>query len=72
MWFRDDVRNILLGVELANAHLAAGVPSAQVDAYRAGYTAAIIAAAASFGIFFSPTDLANVLASRLMIDAPRR
>jgi len=72
MWFREDVRNILLGVELANAHLAAGVHGDEVQAYRAGYTAAIIATAASFGIFFSPADLSNVLTSRAMIDAPRR
>jgi hypothetical protein len=68
MWFRDDVRNILFGVELANAHLAAHFADDQVDAYRAGYRAAIVATAACFGILVRETDLN---AAMLAIAVPR-
>ena len=51
IWFKEDIRNILLGVELANGHLASRYSDAEVRAYREGFTAALAAAAVSFGIY---------------------
>ncbi len=51
VWFKEDIRNILLGVELANAHLATHYSDAEVRAYREGFKAALAAAAVSFGIY---------------------
>jgi hypothetical protein len=50
IWFKDDIKNILLGVELANARLATHYSNAEVRAYRQGFQAALAAAAVSFGI----------------------
>jgi hypothetical protein len=51
LWSKEDIRNILLGVELANAHLASHYGDAEVRAYREGFKAAIAATAVSFGIY---------------------
>lgn len=51
IWFKEDIRNILLGVELANAHLASRYSDAEVRAYREGFKAALAATAVSFGIY---------------------
>jgi hypothetical protein len=51
LWTKEDIRNILLGVELANAHLATRYSDAEVRAYREGFKAALAAAAVSFGIY---------------------
>ena len=51
LWAKDDIRNILLGVELANAHLATRYSNAEVRAYREGFQAALAATAVSFGIY---------------------
>jgi hypothetical protein len=45
IWFKDDIRNILLGVGLANAHLATHYSDAEVQAYREGFKAALAATA---------------------------
>jgi hypothetical protein len=50
IWFKDDIRNILLGVELANGHLASRYSDAEVRAYREGFKAALVATAISLGI----------------------
>jgi len=50
IWFKDDIRNILLGVELANAHLATHYSDPEVRAYREGFKAALVATAMSLGI----------------------
>ena len=50
MWFKEDIRNILLGIELANAHLACRYPGPEVQVYREGFRAALTAIAVSFGI----------------------
>ena len=67
MWFRDDIRNLIMGLELANGHLAAHFSDSEVDAYRAGYRAALIAMGASCGVFFNERDLNAVLASRAVV-----
>ena len=51
IWTKEDIRNILLGVELANAHLATRYSDDEVRAYREGFKAALAAAAVSFGIY---------------------
>jgi hypothetical protein len=51
IWFKDDIKNILLGVEFANAHLASYCREDEVQAYRDGFRAALLATAASFGIW---------------------
>ncbi len=57
VWFKDDIRNILLGVELANAHLATRYNDDEVRAYREGFRAALAAAAVSFGIYPGEIDV---------------
>jgi hypothetical protein len=57
VWFKEDIRNILLGVELANAHLATHYSDAEVRAYREGFRAALAAAAVSFGIYPEEIDV---------------
>ena len=51
IWFKEDIRNILLGIELANGHLASYCSDDEVRAYREGFRAALIATAVSFGIY---------------------
>ncbi len=65
MWFQDDVRNILLGLEIANAHPVAYFNDAEMAAYRAGFRAAIIASAASFGIIIAERDLRIITSERV-------
>lgn len=55
MWFTDDIRNILLGVELASAHLASRCNDPEMRAYREGFNAALAAIGTSFGI--SPGEI---------------
>jgi hypothetical protein len=69
MWFKDDVRNILLGLDIANAHPIAYFNDAEVEAYRAGFRAAIIASAASFGIFIAENELRRLTATRALRSA---
>jgi len=57
IWFKEDIRNILLGVELANAQLAIHCSDAEVRAYREGFKAALVATAASFGIYPSEIEV---------------
>jgi hypothetical protein len=56
IWFKDDIRNVLLGVELANAHLAIHYSGTEVRAYHEGFKAALAATAASFGIYSVEID----------------
>lgn len=65
MWFRDDIRNILLGLEIANRLPAAFYSDNETDAYRAGFRAAIIASAASFGILIAESDLVRLASVRV-------
>jgi hypothetical protein len=50
VWFKDDVRNMLLGMDVAAANLAANYSQTEARAYRAGFEAALVALAVSFGI----------------------
>jgi len=60
LWSKDDIRNILLGVELANAHLATQCGDTDLRAYREGFKAALVAAAVSFGIYPGEIDVEAV------------
>ena len=51
MWFKDDIRNILLGVELAAKSQLLAAEGETTRAYREGFDAAVTAIAASFGLF---------------------
>jgi len=53
MWFKDDIRNILLGVELAAKSQLVETEGETTRAYREGFDAAVTAIAASFGLFSS-------------------
>lgn len=50
MWFKDDIRNILLGIEFASAQSVSGLSDAEQAAFRNGFRSALLAVAASFGI----------------------
>jgi hypothetical protein len=50
VWFKDDVRNILLGLDMATAHLASNYTQPEVRSYQDGFEAALVALAVSFGI----------------------
>ncbi len=65
IWFKEDIRNILLGVELANGHLASRYSDDEVRAYREGFKAALAATAVSFGIYqFGPRAEAHRIGSQ--------
>lgn len=65
MWLKDDVKNILTGVHLAHTNFAQHFDNPEVRAYRAGFVAALAAAAASFGI--SPGE---VLMQEIQLASP--
>ena len=73
IWFKDDIRNILLGVELANAHLATHYSDAEVRAYREGFRVALAATAVSFGIYLGEIEVEAVGAEpwRALLPPPR-
>ncbi len=50
MWFRDDIRNILIGIEVASAQTFGDLSDGEQLAFRNGFRAALLAVAASFGI----------------------
>ncbi len=56
MWFKDDVRSILAGIELSSAQTAAFCSDDCTEAFRAGFRAAIVATAASFGVLLDDAD----------------
>ena len=70
VWFKDDIRNILLGVELANAHLATRYSDDEVRAYRDGFRAALAATAVSFGIYTEEMNMGTIAAQTRMAFLP--
>lgn len=50
VWYKEDIANILRGVELACRQTAALQTSRDSSAFQEGYMAALAAAATSFGI----------------------
>jgi hypothetical protein len=65
IWFKEDIKNILAGVEFANAHLVNYCREEEVQAYRDGFRAALLATAVSFGIYqFGPPAEAHRVGTR--------
>ena len=56
MWFQDDIRNVLLGLNMANRALVTSVDYQEGLAFQRGFQAALLATAMSFGIV--PRDIA--------------
>jgi len=54
IWFRDEIQNTLVAVDMANLDLFTSIDSPDVQMYRRGYAAAIRAVAAAFGLSYSP------------------
>ena len=54
MWLKEDIRNVLLGIDLACAHMAAERSDVEAVAFRDGFQAALSSVALSLGI--SPMD----------------
>ena len=51
MWNRDDIRNLLAGIEIASSVTNPPRADTEALAFRAGFRAALHAAAASFGLY---------------------
>jgi hypothetical protein len=56
MWFREDVRNVLIGLNIASLALAGPPDHPEGQAFHRGFQAALLATAMSFGII--PGDIA--------------
>lgn len=50
IWFKDDIRNILLSVNASSADAAQWAEATHIVAYRRGYQAALCAVALACGI----------------------
>ena len=50
LWLKEDIRNVLLGIELACAHLATERSDAEAEVFRAGFQAALSAVAVGLGV----------------------
>lgn len=50
IWLKDDIRNVLLGIDLACAHMAAERNDADAAVFRAGFQAALSAVAVGLGV----------------------
>jgi hypothetical protein len=56
VWFKDDIKNTLRGVDSANAELFETINTPEMQLYRKGYEAAIRAIAEAFGIRYKSSD----------------
>ena len=54
MWWKDDIRNVLVGIDLACAQMATDRSEDERRAFREGFRAALSAVAASLGTY--PTE----------------
>lgn len=68
VWHRQDIENVLRGVELTCQQMAAQCDGPETDSYRRGFLAALAATATSFGIQVNTSPLAPPLSASL----PRR
>jgi hypothetical protein len=50
IWFKEDIRNILISTNASSAATALCMPSPAVQIYRRGYEAAVMAIALACGI----------------------
>ncbi len=68
MWFREDMRNILLSINASSASTARWTDSPAMGAYRQGYQEALLAVALACGI--SPKAIGLQVAQEARSDAP--
>ena len=60
VWFEQEIENALRAIDIANEDVANLVPTPEMQVYRKGYTAAINALAATFGVNYrSASQLAS-------------
>ena len=64
MWFQDDIRNVLLGLNMASRALVTSVEYQEGLAFQRGFQAALLATAISFGIV--PREIAMTDSSAQM------
>lgn len=57
VWFKDEIKNVLLSLDAANLDIAQNVPTHEMALYRKGYEAAIQAMALAFGISLIPAAI---------------
>lgn len=50
MWFKDDIRGVLLGNAVATEYMGSERAPAEAEAFRAGWLAALAAVALSLGV----------------------
>ena len=67
MWWKDDIGNVLLGIDMCSVHMATGRNEAERSAYQDGFHAALQAVAASLGI--SQQSVSHV---RIIDQSPRQ
>jgi len=76
VWFRDEIRDTLLAVDIANLDIANSIDTSEMRLYRKGYEAAIRAVATAFGISYplsrSQTKATSELKDINIIDVPAR
>jgi len=65
MWFKDDIANVLYGIDLATARMATDRPDVEAAAFREGFRAALEAVEVSFGIAESSRPQARQSQPRL-------
>lgn len=70
MFYRDDVCNALMGVQVASALSMRFTTQAEADAFRLGFQSAIASAAISFGI--KPEDVRVSLGELALLAANGR
>ena len=68
VWFKDEIQNALMAVDTANLDLASSIDCPEMQIYRKGYTAAIRAVAAAFGITYFPQTLPT--SESQVVDSP--
>ena len=50
IWFKDDIKNVILGIAMATPQMALDRPSGETEAFQSGYLCALSALATSLGI----------------------
>ena len=70
MWWKDDIRNVLVGIDLACAQMATDRNEDERCAYREGFRATLTAVAASLGVY--PVEAIRTRQEAPSISAPRR
>jgi hypothetical protein len=73
IWYKDDIRNVLMGIGVASAHVSERYTDSDIEAYRAGFQAALAAIALGLGIRPSEVVVRTVaVKKREVLPAPGR